>query len=251
MVRSSRREFIVAGAATLVNVAAASTPANATEPSHLKGKRKRDATGSDEVLIVVDVQNDFIPGGSLPVNEGAAVVGVINDLVPHFENIVLTQDWHPAGHISFASSHPGHKPFEVVQTDYGPQALWPDHCIQGTEGAQISGDLRASKAQLIIRKGYRSKMDSYSAFEEADHHTETGLAGYLRERGIRKVYVVGLATDFCVAWTAIDARKLGFESAVIEDATRAIDANGSLAKAWAEMKKHGVQRIQVRDIKST
>ncbi|VTU18997.1 nicotinamidase/pyrazinamidase [Variovorax sp. PBS-H4] len=199
-------------------------------------------------LIVVDVQNCFVDGGTLPVKGGADVVPVINKLSTAFENIVLTQDWHTQGHASFASAHAGQKPFSSIKLGYGNQVLWPDHCVQGTEDAALHKDLKLPSAQLIIRKGYHKGVDSYSAFEEADRKTPTGLAGYLKQRGIKTVFVTGLATDFCVAWTALDARKAGFEAYVIEDATRAIDLNGSLAKAWKEMQAKGVKRIQSSDI---
>jgi len=200
-------------------------------------------------LIVVDVQNCFLEGGTLAVKNGAEVIPVINRIAPAFENIVLTQDWHTAGHASFASSYAGKKPFETTKLSYGTQVLWPDHCVQGTEDAALSKDLKLPTAQLIIRKGFHRDMDSYSAFKEADHKTSTGLAGYLKERGIKTVFVSGLATDFCVAWTAMDARKAGFEVYVIEDASRGIDLNGSLAAAWKSMKAAGVKRIQSSDIK--
>jgi nicotinamidase/pyrazinamidase len=193
---------------------------------------------------VVDVQNCFVPGGTLPVTGGDQVVPVINRLAPLFDNVVLTQDWHTAGHISFASSHPGKKPFETTQLAYGTQVLWPDHGVQGTPDADLHPGLRIPHAQLIIRKGYHKGVDSYSAFYEADSTTPTGLVGYLRERGLSRVFLAGLATDFCVAWSAIDARKAGFTALVIEDACRGIDAGGSLAKAWADMQGIGVQRIQ-------
>lgn len=200
-------------------------------------------------LIVVDVQNSFVAGGSLAVPRGDEVVPLINALARKFENVVLTQDWHPPGHRSFASSHPGKKPFDLVALDYGNQILWPDHCIQGSGGARFHPDLAVAHAQLILRKGYHRGVDSYSAFVEADGKTQTGLAGYLRERGIAKVYVCGLATDFCVAWTALDACKLGFEAAVIEDACRAIDTQGSLAAAWQRMERAGVGRIRSSDLR--
>jgi nicotinamidase/pyrazinamidase len=199
-------------------------------------------------LLVVDVQYDFMPGGALAVPGGDEVVPVINALVPRFENVVLTQDWHPQGHASFASAHAGKKPFETTRLAYGEQVLWPDHCVQGTPGAAIHAGLQASKAQLVIRKGYHDGIDSYSGFMEADRRTATGLAGYLKERGIREVFVCGLATDFCVAWTALDARKAAFEAYVIEDACRGIDLMGSLGRAWTDMKKAGVHRIQSADI---
>ncbi len=204
-------------------------------------------TGS-AALIVVDVQNCFVEGGTLPVGKGAQVVPVINKLASAFENIVVTQDWHTPGHASFATSYPGKKPFETTKLSYGNQVLWPDHCVQGTDDAALHKDLKLPTAQLIIRKGFHKDMDSYSAFEEANHKTATGLAGYLKQRGIKTVFVTGLATDFCVAWTAMDARKLGFEVYVIEDATRAIDLNGSLAAAWKQMAAKGVKRIQSADI---
>ena len=200
------------------------------------------------VLIVVDVQNCFIPGGSLAVQKGDEVVAIINQLAKAFQNVVLTQDWHHPQHVSFASQHPGKKPFETVKLPYGTQVLWPDHCVQGTDGAALHKDLQIPNAQLVIRKGFRQNVDSYSAFVEADKKTPTGLAGYLKARGIRSCYVAGLATDFCVAWTALDARKAGFEAAVIEDASRGIDLQGSMAKAWASMKTAGVKRIKSSDI---
>lgn len=205
-------------------------------------------TGAAAALIVVDVQNCFVPGGTLPVGKGDEVVPLINKLAASFENIVVTQDWHTPGHASFASSHPGKKPFETTTLAYGQQVLWPDHCVQGTDDAALHKDLKLPTAQLIVRKGYHKDMDSYSAFEEADHKSATGLAGYLKQRGIKSVFVTGLATDFCVAWTAMDARKLGFETYVVEDATRAIDLNGSLAAAWKQMQAKGVKRIQSADI---
>ncbi len=203
---------------------------------------------SSTVLIVVDVQNSFLPGGSLAVPRGNEVVPVINDLAKRFANVVLTQDWHPIGHRSFASSHPGKKPFDKITLDYGEQILWPDHCVQGTEGARLCGDLDVAHAQLVLRKGYHMNVDSYSAFIEADGKTTTGLRGYLQERGIDKVYVCGLATDFCVAWTALDARKLGFAAVVIDDACRAIDTQDSLAAAWERMERAGVKRMQSGDV---
>ena len=187
--------------------------------------------GASAALIVVDVQNCFLPGGSLAVKDGDKVVPVINKLAKSFANIVCTQDWHTAGHVSFASSHPGKKPFDVIKLGYGDQVLWPDHCVQGTEGAALAKDLQLPTAQLVIRKGFHHDVDSYSALLEADKKTKTGLAAYLKERKIKTLFVTGLATDFCVAWTAIDARKAGFEVYVVDDACRGIDANGSLAKA--------------------
>jgi nicotinamidase/pyrazinamidase len=204
--------------------------------------------GADAVLIVIDVQNCFVTGGTLPVKQGEAVVPVINKLAAAFDNIVLTQDWHTPGHASFASSHAGKKPFETTTLKYGTQVLWPDHCVQGTEDAALHKDLKLPTAQLILRKGFHQGVDSYSAFAEADRKTVTGLGAYLKARGIKTVYLTGLATDFCVAWTAMDARKAGFEVYVIEDATRAIDLNGSLAAAWKQMTAAGVKRIQSGDI---
>ena len=199
--------------------------------------------GEADVLIVVDVQYDFLPGGALAVPDGDAVIDPINRLGRAFRHVVLTQDWHPEGHASFASSHSGRQPFETTELTYGSQVLWPDHCIQGTPGAEISRDLSIPHAQLVIRKGHNPKIDSYSGFMEADRTTSTGLAGYLRERGFRRVFCAGLATDFCVAWTALDAKAAGFDTHLIEDASRAIDANGSLARAQADLSAAGVQVI--------
>jgi nicotinamidase/pyrazinamidase len=204
--------------------------------------------GPTSALIVVDVQNCFVDGGTLPVKGGAQVVPVINKLAASFDNIVVTQDWHTPAHASFASTHAGKKPFETAQMPYGTQVLWPDHCVQGSEDAALLKDLKLPTAQLIIRKGFHKDVDSYSAFEEADRKTATGLGAYLKARGIDTVFVTGLATDFCVAWTALDARKLGFNVYVIEDATRGIDLNGSLAAAWKQMTEAGVKRIQSGDI---
>jgi nicotinamidase/pyrazinamidase len=198
----------------------------------------------DSVLIVVDAQNGFMPGGGLPVPRGDEVVPVINQLGSIFSNVVLTQDWHPAGHASFASSHAGKAPYDMMDMPYGPQVLWPEHCVQGTHDAALHQDLHLPHAQLIIRKGFHPQVDSYSAFMEADRSTTTGLAAYLHARGLRKAYICGLATDFCVAWTALDARVAGFDAVVIEDACRAIDLNGSLAQAWQQMLAAGVQRVQ-------
>ena len=204
--------------------------------------------GEHDVLVVVDVQNGFMPGGTLPVPDGDKIIPIINRLAPAFRHVVITQDWHTKGHISFASSHPGKKPFETVTLPYGTQVLWPDHCIQGTPDADVAKELRIPHAELIIRKGYRQHVDSYSAFLEADRKTMTGLTGYLRERGLKSVYLVGLATDFCVAWSALDAKRAGFSASVIEDATRGIDAGGSLGKAWTDMTGAGVGRIKSGDI---
>lgn len=201
-----------------------------------------------DVLLVIDVQNDFLPGGSLAVADGDAVVPLINALAQKFTNVVCTQDWHPADHISFASQHAGKNPFETVELPYGTQVLWPDHCVWNSHGAALSADLDLPQAQLILRKGYSRTIDSYSGFQEADRETLTGLAGYLNERDIGRLYVVGLATDFCVGWTAMDGAAAGFDVTVIEDATRAIDNAGSLQKAWADMAEAGVERVMSRDI---
>ena len=200
------------------------------------------------VLIIVDAQYGFMPGGGLAVADGDAVVPVINRIAPRFANVVLTQDWHPADHISFAANHPGRAPFETITLPYGEQVLWPTHCVQGTRDAALHDDLRVPQAQLIIRKGFHRDVDSYSAFMEADRRASTGLAAYLKARGISKLYLCGLATDYCVAWSALDARAAGFEATVIEDACRAIDLNGSLARAWADMAAAGVGRVQSTDI---
>ena len=208
----------------------------------------RAAAGADSALLIVDVQNCFVAGGTLAVPHGAEVVPVINRIAARFTTVVATQDWHTPGHVSFASSHPGRKPYETLELPYGRQVLWPDHCVMGTEDARLVEGLDAARAQLVIRKGFHPDIDSYSAFDEADHRTATGLAGYLKERGVRRVFVCGLATDFCVAWTALDARRAGFDTTVIEDATRGIDLDGSLAAAWTSMAAAGVHRIQSADL---
>ena len=204
--------------------------------------------GDHDILLVTDVQNDFLPGGALAVPGGDAVVPIINRLARCFRRVAMTQDWHVAGHLSFASSHPGKAPFETIELPYGPQVLWPDHCVQGTAGAQISPALDIAQAELIVRKGYRREIDSYSAFCEADGITRTGLAGYLRERGFTRVFLAGLATDFCVAYSAVDARRAGFEAVVIEDACRAIDTAGSLAAAWARMRAAQVACVMAEQL---
>lgn len=204
--------------------------------------------GEQDALIVIDIQNDFLPGGALPVPSGDEVIEPINALMKRFTHVILTQDWHTARHISFASSHAGKKPFENTAVAYGTQVLWPNHCVKGSHGAALAGTLEVSTAELVIRKGYHNDVDSYSAFREADRKTLTGLAGYLKERGFKRLFCAGLATDFCVAWTAIDARGEGFETFVIEDACRGIDVQGSLAKAWQNMTGVGVMRIHSRDI---
>ncbi|HKI47155.1 MAG TPA: bifunctional nicotinamidase/pyrazinamidase [Balneolales bacterium] len=194
-------------------------------------------------LLIIDVQKDFCPGGSLAVPDGDKVVPVINKLIDKFDHVLQTQDWHTPGHHSFASAHEGKDPFDTIRMNYGEQTLWPDHCIQGTDGASFHPDLQTTKSEMIIRKGFRGEIDSYSAFFENDHQTSTGLTGYLRERGIQQLYLVGLATDFCVKWSAIDGRKQGFQVYVIEDGVRGIDIDGSVAKAWREMEQIGVKRI--------
>jgi nicotinamidase/pyrazinamidase len=195
----------------------------------------------NEALIVIDVQNDFCPGGALAVNGGDEIVPLVNRLIDSHAHVVLTQDWHPAGHSSFASSHAGTAPFGSIDLTYGPQTLWPDHCVQGTKGAEFHAGLAWTKAELVIRKGFRPAIDSYSAFFENDRKTPTGLAGYLRERGLSTLSLVGLATDYCVAYSALDARRLGFETSVILDACRAIDLGGSLQNALTQMKEAGVK----------
>ena len=199
--------------------------------------------GDDDLLLIIDVQNDFCPGGALAVADGDAVVPFINRLSGRFNHVVLTQDWHPAGHSSFATSHPGSVAFESIAMPYGQQTLWPDHCVQGTHGAAFHPQLKTEQAELVIRKGFRREIDSYSAFYENDRCTPTGLAGYLRERGLRRVLLAGLATDYCVHYSAIDARRLGFDTVVIEDGCRAIDLAGSLNAAWAALAAAGVRRI--------
>jgi nicotinamidase/pyrazinamidase len=198
---------------------------------------------NDDVLLIIDVQNDFCPGGALAVADGDAVVPVVNRLAERFDHVVLTQDWHPSRHSSFATSHPGAAPFETISMPYGQQTLWPDHCVQGTPGAAFHPHLRTARAELVIRKGFRPAIDSYSAFHENDRRTPTGLAGYLRERGLQRIFMAGLATDYCVHYSAVDARRLGFETVVIESGCRAIDLAGSLDAAWAAMAAAGVQRI--------
>ena len=197
-----------------------------------------------KTLVLVDIQNDFLPGGALAVAHGDDVVPIANRVQPAFELVVATQDWHPPRHGSFASSRPGRKAGEVAELAGLSQVLWPDHCVQGTDGAALHKDLSVPHAQLVLRKGHHRDVDSYSAFLEADRKTRTGLEGYLEERRIKRVFVCGLATDFCVAWTALDARKLGFAALIVEDACRAIDMQGSLAAAWEKMKKAGVKSIQ-------
>jgi nicotinamidase/pyrazinamidase len=202
----------------------------------------------DDALIVVDLQVDFLPGGSLAVAGGNEIIAPIEALAARFDNVILTQDWHTQGHISFASSHPGKAPFETIELDYGTQVLWPDHCVMGTQGATIVSEPLLAKAQLIVRKGYNHAIDSYSGFQEADRKTRTGLAGYLVERGLKRLFAVGLATDFCVSWTAVDAKAAGFETYVLEEMTRPINAAGSLEQAHRDWDSSGVKVIGLADI---
>lgn len=199
--------------------------------------------GDSDVLLVVDVQNDFCPGGALAVPNGDEIVPLINRIAQGFNHVLMTQDWHPPGHRSFASSHPGKQPFETVALPYGRQVLWPDHCVQGSAGAAFHRDLALTKAELVIRKGFNREIDSYSAFFENDRRTPTGLTGYLRTRGFERVFLAGLATDFCVGFSALDAAKEGFEALVVEDACRAIDLDGSLAAARSAMAEAGVKTV--------
>jgi nicotinamidase/pyrazinamidase len=203
--------------------------------------------GETDVLLVVDVQNDFCAGGALAVPRGDEVVPLINRLACAFPHVVLTQDWHPSGHLSFASAHPGRRPFEVIAAPYGEQMLWPDHCVQGTPGAAFHPALAVPQAELILRKGFRREIDSYSALFENDRRTPTGLASYLRERGFNRVFLAGLATDFCVRFSALDARQAGFAAVLVADACRAIDLGGSLAAAEAAMAAAGVARATAAD----
>ena len=198
---------------------------------------------SHTALLVVDVQNDFLPQGALAVTRGDEVIAVINRMAANFKHVIITQDWHPAGHLSFASSHPNHKPFQQVQLPYGPQCLWPDHCIQGSKGAELAESLNIPHARLILRKGIHPEIDSYSAFLEADRSTSTGLLAWLQAQHINQVVIAGLATDFCVAWTAIDAANAGLKTWVVEEGCRAIDIDGSLAQAKVAMRDAGVTLI--------
>jgi nicotinamidase/pyrazinamidase len=211
---------------------------------------KHVAPGTDDVLIVVDVQNDFCPGGALAVPRGDEVVPIVNRLAVSFRNVVLTQDWHPRGHLSFASSHPGKQPFETVTASYGPQVLWPDHCVQQTPGAEFHRGLQIPHASLVIRKGMNRLIDSYSAFYENDRKTPTGLVGYLRERGVARIFLAGLAFDFCVRYSAEDARRENFAVTVIEDACRGIDVGGSVAATQASLTALGIPCIAAREIGS-
>jgi nicotinamidase/pyrazinamidase len=196
-----------------------------------------------DVLLVIDVQNDFCPGGSLAVPDGDAILPTVNRLAREFAHVILTQDWHPPGHSSFASAHPGRQPYETTEMDYGPQILWPDHCVQDTPGAAFRSGLDVPSAELVLRKGFHRAIDSYSAFRENDRRTATGLAAYLRERGFERVTLCGLATDFCVLYSALDAREAGFATSVVIDACRGIDHEGSLARACAAMREAGVTLI--------
>jgi nicotinamidase/pyrazinamidase len=196
------------------------------------------------------MQNDFCPGGALAVADGEAVIQPIQRIAPHFQHIILTQDWHASGHTSFASRHPGKRPFEQIELDYGPQTLWPDHCVQGSHGAEFHPALHLPQAELILRKGLRREIDSYSAFFENDRTTATGLAGYLRERGVTRVFFAGLAYDYCVGYSALDARRLGFPAFIIRDACRAIDLNGSAAKIETEFARAGVTVIDSPQLSS-
>lgn len=194
-------------------------------------------------LLIVDVQNDFCPGGALEVPDGDQVVPIINSLIKNFDIIIQTQDWHPDGHHSFASTHSGKSPYDTIKMDYGDQILWPDHCVQGTKGAEFHPDLNTMKSQVIIRKGFRKDIDSYSTFFENDHETTTGLAGYLKERGITDLYTTGLATDFCVKWSVLDGIDEGFKMHLVTDAVKGIDLDGSLDQALKEMKEKGARFI--------
>jgi nicotinamidase/pyrazinamidase len=198
---------------------------------------------SSDALLVIDMQRDFCPGGSLAVAEGDVIVPAINQLGRRFEHVILTQDWHPEGHVSFASSHAGRQAFETVEVAYGPQALWPEHCLQGSEGAALHGGLDLPHAELILRKGFRRGIDSYSAFLENDHTTQTGLAGYLRERGLKRLFLCGLAYDFCVRFSALDGTALGFECVVVEDLSRGVGLAGSMETARAAFAEAGVERV--------
>lgn len=201
-----------------------------------------------DALLVIDVQNDFCPGGALGVPEGDLVVPVINRLADRFDHVLMTQDWHPSDHLSFASSHPGREPFQSIELTYGPQVLWPDHCVQGQTGAAFHPALSLPRCELVLRKGFRRDIDSYSAFQENDRRTPTGLAGYLRERGIRRLFLTGLATDFCVHYSAMDGCAAGFGVVLVEDACRGIDLDGSMDTALENMKAAGVVRTTAASI---
>jgi len=237
----SRRNFIMAAGAV-----------TATAALPLAGLRQALAAdaikvGPSDALLVIDVQNCFIPGGTLPVPNGEQVVPIINDIAGKFTCVVMTQDWHPEGHISFASTH-GKEPFSVIEMPYGPQVMWPAHCVQGTDDAKLHANLDLTKANMILRKGFNPKVDGYSAFYDNDKKSATGLTGYFKARGVKRVFVCGLATDFCVMWSAVDARKDGFQVVVLEDAARGIDVRGSMAAAWKDMDKAGVKRANSTDL---
>lgn len=219
-----------------------------SDPSVAQARWPAEISQLHAALLVVDVQNGFMPGGGLPVPDGNAIVPAVNRLAACFDNVILTQDWHPADHVSFASHHPGRRPFETITLPYGEQVLWPTHCVQGTHDAALHARLDIPHAQLVIRKGFHRDVDSYSAFVEADRTTTTGLAAYLKARGIRQLFLCGLATDYCVAWSALDARAEGFDVAVIDDACRAIDLEGSLDRAWQQMRDAGVVRLSVEAV---
>ncbi len=203
---------------------------------------------ANDVLLVIDVQNDFCPGGALAVPRGDEVIAPIHRVAPHFEHIILTQDWHPSNHFSFAASHPGKQAYDSIELSYGPQTLWPSHCAQGTRGAEFHPALGLTQAELILRKGFRPRIDSYSAFFENDRTTPTGLAGFLKERGLARVFLAGLAYDYCVGYSALDARRLGLPAFVLRDACRAIDLNGSVAAIEAEFAKAGVALIDSAEL---
>ncbi len=201
-----------------------------------------------DILLIVDVQNDFCPGGALAVADGDAVIAPINRSMQWFDHLILTQDWHSPRHQSFASAHPGKRPFEQIESSYGPQTLWPDHCVQGTPGAEFHSALQLTRAELILRKGFRPEIDSYSAFFENDRTTATGLGGYLHDRGFTRVFLAGLAYDYCVGYSALDARRLGFAAIVIRDACRAIDLNGSVAVMERQFTTAGVSLIESSEL---
>ncbi len=232
-------------------------PAPQHGPPRVTNKRRESRNGlalhltPQDVLIVIDVQNDFCPGGQLAVAGGDSVIEPILTIAPRFHHVILTQDWHPAGHSSFASSHRGHQLFETIQMPYGPQTLWPDHCIQATPGAEFHPALHLPQAELILRKGFRPHIDSYSAFFENDRTTPTGLAGYLRERGLTRICLAGLAYDYCVGFSALDARRLGFEAIVLTDACGAIDLNGSAAAMLEQLEAAGVQHLPTAHFRAT
>jgi nicotinamidase/pyrazinamidase len=247
--RVSRRALLRALAGWSV---AAALPAGASrlQAAGMGARGTPGVLGPDahSALLIVDVQNCFVRGGSLAVPHGEDVVPIINRLAGLFSIVIATQDWHTPRHVSFASSHAGKKPFQTIELAYGRQVLWPDHCVMGTDDAQLVHGLDTARVQLVIRKGFHQSLDSYSAFNEGDRRTATGLAGYLKERQVGRVFVCGLATDFCVSWTALDARKAGFDTTVIEDACRGIDLDGSLAAAWESMAAAGVHRIRSADL---